>query len=104
MLGKLTTKRIAHTYRQVRNHVARGYSTAIKAGTMLSDAVDTASRIHGALKDSGVYAPGTQKAIDSGFSRVQQGRREVTDKHDHVKETLSRVKAAAGADFSSMMF
>jgi hypothetical protein len=104
MLGKQTVKRLAHTYRQVRNHVAHGYATAIKAGSMLSDAVDTAHRIHGALKDSGVYTPGAQKALDSGFSRAQQGRRAVTDKHDHVKETLSRVKAAAGTDFSSMMF
>jgi hypothetical protein len=104
MLGKQTSKRLAHTYRQVRNHVAHGYATAVKAGNLLSSAVDTAHRIHGALKDSGVYSAGAQKAIDSGFSKVSQGRREVTDRHDHVKETLSRVKAAAGADFSSMMF
>ena len=104
MLGKQTSKRLAHTYRQVRNHVAHGYATAVKAGNMLSDGLDMAHRIHGALKDSGAYSAGAQKAIDSGFSRVQQGRRQVTDKHDHVKETLSRVKAAAGADFSSMMF
>ena len=97
MLGKLNAKRIAHGYRQVRNHVAMGYSQAVKAGTMLSDAVDVAYRIHGALQDSGVYSqvPQAQKAIGSGFKGFGEAKKKVTDRHDQVLNTLSRVKARA---------
>jgi hypothetical protein len=97
MLGKLTTKRLAHSFRQVRDHVQRGYSTAIKMGTMLDDAVGVASRIHGALKDSGAYhkAPQAHKAIESGLRGYGSARKEVSDRHDNVKNTLARIKASA---------
>ena len=93
---------MAHTYRQVRGHVQRAYSTAIKAGTMLDDGMRVASRIHGALKDSGVYNAETSKAIESGFGKYRGAKKEVSDRHDHVKNTLSRVKAAAGSEITGM--
>ena len=97
MLSKLNAKRIAHTYRGIKHHVAKGYSTAVKAGTMLSDAVDVAYRVHGALRDSGVYAkaPQAQKAIERGLKGFGDAKKEVTDRHDFVKQTLNRVKARA---------
>ena len=97
MFGKLTTKRLAHTYRGIRNHVVRGYATALKAGTMVDDAIGVASRIHGALKESGAYgsAPQVQKAIEGGFGKYTGAKKEIQGRHDHVKNTLSRVKAAA---------
>ena len=102
MLGKRTAKNIAHTYRQVRGHVQKAYGTAIKAGTMLDDGMRVAARIHGALKDSGAYTADTSKAIDSGFGKYHGAKKEVTDRHDNVKNTLSRVKAAAGSQITDM--
>ena len=102
MLGKRTVRTIAHTYRQVRGHVQKAYGTAVKMGTMLDDGMRVASRIHGALKDSGAYTAETSKAIDSGLAKYAGAKKQVSDRHDNVKNTLSRVKAAAGSEITGM--
>jgi hypothetical protein len=102
MFGKRTARTLAHTFRQVRGHVQKAYGTAIKAGTMLDDGMMVARRIHGALKDSGAYTAETSKAIDSGFGKYAGAKKEVSDRHDNVKNTLSRVKAAAGSELTGM--
>ena len=65
---------------------------------MLDDAVGVASRIHGALKESGSYGAQTHpvaKAIESGFGKYTGAKKEIQGRHDNVKNTLSRVRAAA---------
>ena len=80
----------------IKRGVMQSYGFATKAGTMLDDFAGTLSRVHGALKDTGVYsaAPQTRAALESGLGQYSAAKSEVQRGHAKAQEVVSKVRSA----------